>query len=155
MKDNKARSSAFSILIIVGGLIGIIAVFLAWLSMEWGGITIFSMSGWEVMREGFDQPNLSNLSDNYVQWMPLIVLLFSVIALFIGLAALVKPKKEMGIGAVMCGIIMIIAAIVFYTYKSFGVAVSDFAGMGIYLAMAAGVVLLIFGALRLSVSNDQ
>ena len=151
MTDFKAKSSIFSFLIIIGGLIGIVAVFMAWISVQWGGITLFSMSGWEIVKSGLDQPDLGNLSSNYVQWMPLIVLIFSVIALLIGLAALVKPKKEMGIGAVLCGVITVIAAALFYA----DIDLSDFFGAGGYVAMLAGAILLIFGALRLSVSNDQ
>ena len=151
MTDFKAKSSIFSFLIIIGALVGIVSVFTAWISIDFGFFGSISWSGWEIVRSGLDQPDLGNLSSNYVQWMPLVVLLFSVIALLIGLAALVKPRKEMGIGAVLCGIITIIAAALFYLDGD----LSGVIGNGVYIAMAAGAIMFIFGALRLSVSNDQ
>jgi len=138
-------SSIYSILILVGGLIGIIAVFLAWIDVDFGIFGSYTVSGWEIVRESLEDPALGDISESYVQWMPLIVLIFSVVGLLIGLTALLKPRKEMGAGAIVCGILAVIAGILFYTYES----ISDVAGMGIYLAMVAGIVMVIFGALRL------
>ena len=144
MTDFKALSSIYSILILIGGLIGVLAVFLAWIDIN--GIFIsYTWSGWEIIRESINNPALGDISDSYAQWMPLIVLIFSVVGLLIGLTALLKPRKEVGAGAIVCGILVVIAGILFYTYES----ISNYAGTGIYLAIVAGIVMVIFGALRL------
>ncbi|MCL1810944.1 MAG: hypothetical protein FWG41_01810 [Methanomassiliicoccaceae archaeon] len=146
MTDYKSTSSIYSILVLLGGLIGVIAVFIAWISMDLGLWGTFEVTGWEIIRESLDNPSLGSLSDDYVQWMPLLVLIFSAIGLITGLIGVLKPRKEFGAGAVVCGLLTIVAAVVFYLYDF----IKDFAGMGIYLAIVAGVMMLIFGALRLS-----
>ena len=145
---NNSVSTVYSLLIIAGGLIGIVGVFLAWIDL--GGI--YSVSGWEIIRESLDNPSLSGISDDYVKWMPLIVLVFSVIGLLCGIASAAKPNKVVGAGTILCGIFAIIAVIVFWTYSWGPFHMSDYIGTGVYLAAAGGALLVIFGALRASVN---
>ncbi|MDR0309508.1 MAG: hypothetical protein LBH88_01955 [Candidatus Methanoplasma sp.] len=148
MTDFKAKSSIYSIMIMIGGLIGIIAVFMAWIDIDFGILGSYTMSGWEITTESLKNPSLGNIDDNYVRWMPLLVLIFSVVGLLIGLTALLKPRKEIGAGAVVCGILAILAGILFYINDN----LSDVIGLGVFIAMAAGVLLVITGALRMSVN---
>jgi hypothetical protein len=136
-----------SILIMVGGLLGLLSVFMAWFEISIGWVTV-SMSGWEIIRESVD-----GMDGGYVQWTPLIVMIFSVIALLIGLSTLVKPHKAAGMGALVSGILVLIGAILFYTYtEKVGLVtlrMSDYLGTGVYLAIVAGIIIIIFGALRM------
>ena len=144
MVDIKAKSSIFSIIILIVGLIGIISVFMAW--FDFYG---FTKSGWEIFNE-------SGSGDPYVMYMPVIVLAFSIIAMIIGLIGLIKPMKEMGAGVIVSGILVVIAAILYYTYSETGlttIKMGDYAGIGLWLAMIAGILLIIFGALRLTVKD--
>jgi len=144
MVDIKAKSSIFSIIILILGLIGIISVFMAWLDFGFG----ITMSGWEV----FNDLNISGAP--YIIWMPLVVLIFSIIALIIGLIGIIKPMKEMGAGVIVSGILLVIAAILFYTYSEDGDKMSELVGIGLWLALIIGVLLIVFGALRLGVKEN-
>jgi hypothetical protein len=145
MNDLTAKSSIFSILIIIFGLIGVIGVFLAWLDAGFG----FTMSGWEIIRETINDPSL-NMSDyEYLKWMPLITLIFSLIAMIIGLLALLKPKKEIGAGALAAGIVVAIAAALFL----FQFPIDDVMGAGVYIALVSGILMIVGGALRVTVND--
>jgi hypothetical protein len=135
-----------SIMIMIGGLIGILAVFTAWISMDLLIVKV-SMTGWEITKEAFKD------GSDYAQWMPLLVLIFSVIALLIGLSTFVKPHKAAGAGALASGILVLIFVILFWTYTEPGYHMSDWVSTGVYLAAAAGVLILIFGALRMTSKN--
>ena len=106
------------------------------------------------MQEVFD----GNTTGGLFIWMPLVVLIFSLIAAFLGLSGLLKPSKQKGKGAVACGVIIVLAALIFYLGRIDLVLttanMSDYCGIGVFLAMAAGVLLAIFGALR-ATSTEQ
>jgi hypothetical protein len=136
-----------SILIMIGGLIGILSVFTAWFTLDlW--LTSVSWSGWEIFRD-----STGDLADGYSQWMPLVVLIFSVIAALIGLFSLFKPSKTIGGGAIVCGILVLVGAILFATYTETAGPLSmkymDFIDTGVYLAIVAGIVIIVFGAVRM------
>jgi uncharacterized membrane protein (UPF0136 family) len=136
MADFKVTSSIYSTLIIIGGLVGIVSVFMAWLDVD--------RTGWEII----NNPIYGSIADSYIQWMPLVVLIIAFNGLFAGLTALIRPRKGIGAGAIVCGILMIVAAVLFFIHDK---PILTDNGAGVYLAMVAGVLLVIFGALRMSV----
>jgi hypothetical protein len=145
MAENNSSALAFSAFIIIGGLLGILSVFLAWI--DFGGL--FTMSGWEIIQNSIESPSLSTLEDDYFKWMPLVVLIFGALGLLLGISAIAKPNKVAGGGAAFCGILMIIAVIVYMMYSiAPNVILMEYSGIGTFLAGGAGTLLLIFGLLR-------
>jgi len=142
--DLRPAPSIYSILIMIGGLMGIISVFLTWISIDFS-LWTFTMTGWEVVEESFSGTVMGDLAGSYAQWMPLIVLTFSAAALIMGAAALIRPRNCAAAGSIICGGLVVAANILFCTYDG----LYKTAGGGIYLAAAAGFVIAVFGVLRM------
>ena len=147
MADFKARTSIFAIIVLLAGIIGAVSVFLTW--MDFFGIA--TASGWELFRNAYDSISsggfdLGDFKNTYPAYMPLVVLIFSIGGLLSGLFTVVKPGRAGGGGATVCGVLIFIAAIVYIWYLN-DKLISDFVGTGAYIAAAAGVIMLIFGAL--------
>ncbi len=150
MVDIRAKSSIYSIIVLIGAIIGIAGIFLAWFQAD-VMVTTISSSGWDIIQNAIDKGDF-DLSDGYYRWMPLIVLVFAVIAALNSLVSIARPGRTGGIIAVISGLLMIIAAILFITYSETDLGVtwfkmSDYLGVGVYLAIVAGALSLIFGAL--------
>ena len=150
MKSGKGnvedRSMIYSILIALGGLLGVGGAFVVWLSMDAGALGHITFSGWGIIRDGFDQQILGDVS-SYVRWMPLVALIASVIAAISGFVAFIKPIKMVGAFALVCGVVIIAAVVLFVLYGNF----SDHIGSGVYLTVAAGLIAVIFGTLRATI----
>jgi len=138
-----SKSSIFSLIVIIGAIIGIVSVFIAWFSVTDFGFTM-SLTGWDICSRsnGFG-------SGEYVVWMPLVALIFSVVALLSGLVYLVVKQKVICVVSIVSGILIIVAAILFISYSSYGVHMWDYLGIGTYLAIISGLLVIIFGALAL------
>lgn len=147
MVDVKAKSTIFSLIALIGAIIGIVGIFMAWISVDLF-LSTYSVSGWEIITESLEARDFS--LDGYVQWTPLVVLVFSVIGLLTALMGVARPGKPGGVGTLVCGIFVLIGAILFMTYSNDGISMSDFLGVGVYLALVSGILLLIFGALMSS-----
>lgn len=144
MVDLKAKSTIYSVIALVGALIGIIGIFVVWMEYEFLFIEV-TRTGWEFITNSLDNPDFS--LDGYVKWTPLIVLVFSVIGLIVALLGIARPGRSGGIGAAVSGIFVLLGAILFILYSDNGFKMSEYIGMGVYLAVIAGVILLIFGIL--------
>jgi len=143
MKDLKSRSSIFSIIVLVAGLVGIISLFLTWESFSLG-----SFSGWDYITAVFNSPYVI-----YTEWVPLFVLIFSVVATIFAALVFFKPRMEFGVIIIISGIFWVIAAAVFIMYTEPSYRMIDHAGIGFYLAFIAGIILLVFGILRMAVKD--
>ena len=182
MNDLKTIPSVLSIAIVVAGLIGIISVFLVWISSG-NGVT---STGWEyIFRQssggdgGGAMFDFSRITENFYPgssypqiifgWEPILVLIFSAVALIFGAYLIFKPKKELVPGVIISGILVVIAALSLYRridtfntqISNFNTLIPDtqtpimsnFAGIGLFFAMAAGILLILFGVLRLAVKD--
>ncbi|MCL2148543.1 MAG: hypothetical protein FWH47_04320 [Methanomassiliicoccaceae archaeon] len=132
MVDSKA--ALFSILMMVGGAIGVASVFSPWTAL----------TGWELMKNMIDGLSGGSLSSFY-GWIPLMVLVSSISALITGLVAIASTKRAFGSGMISAGVMMAIIAILFIFTDTSGVI-----GTGVYMAVAAGIVMAASGALRSS-----
>jgi hypothetical protein len=135
----------FSVIALIAGIVGIAAVFMVWMDS-------FSLTGWEIIREAVDDSTIN--SDDYFRWMPLVVLVFSVIGILNSLASVARPGKVGGMVAVISGLLIVIATILFasYTYEVlfFEFRMYDYLGIGVYVSAIAGIIMLIFGAMMTS-----
>jgi len=99
--------------------------------------------------------------------MPLIVLLFAVVATIIGWIMIVQSIKDAGLGIVISGVIILIASLLFisYTEGRYSIigdvlyseggysTIVGHADIGPYLALIVGILLIIFGALSYTVKD--
>ncbi|MCL1978639.1 MAG: hypothetical protein FWG60_00545 [Methanomassiliicoccaceae archaeon] len=141
MAGTKKVLLVYAILMGIGGLIGILGVFLAWLDYGGGDTT----TGWEIIRLATE---MDYFTSGYIQWTPLLVLIFSSLAVIAGAAASAKPSIYKCATAVASGLIVLIAAIVFLLYTEPGFRVIDDLGIGVYFAIASGVLIVIVGLSR-------
>ncbi|WP_400260477.1 hypothetical protein [Candidatus Methanomassiliicoccus intestinalis] len=152
VKMDKAR--IFGVIGIIVALLGIVSIALGWISADatflgssssesWSGLDIFS---WE--------------TDEFQQYIPVIIAVLSALSLIMFAVGMVKPKSKIGYGSAVLGIIVIILAVVEYMWitgdisdviPSFDLGslakLSVNVGAGLYLAIASGVLTLIFGVL--------
>lgn len=148
------RSRIFGVIGIIVALIGIISIALGWIGADatilgtshsetWSGIDIFD---WD--------------TDDFQQYIPVIIAVISALSLILFAVGMVKPGSKIGYVPAILGIFVIILAIVEYMWITGDVAdiIPDFdfgsiaklsisVGIGLYLAIASGVLSLIFGIL--------
>jgi len=141
MTTNNSIGTAFSAVALIGACIGIISIILAWIT-----VSIFfyteSQTGLDLVKNAFD--DLSQ-KDVYVLFMPLVVALLSISGLIGAALSFSKPKKGRGIQITVSGVGVLIAFIIFATYKSGFIEMSDLLGTGAYLAAVGGILLMVGG----------
>jgi magnesium-transporting ATPase (P-type) len=140
--DFKKTSKIYSVLIIIGALIGILAVFLTWVELGPSG----TMTGLELSIETLTDPKVYS---SYITWLPLVVLIASLNAAINGAVSATRSGRGGGSSAAVTGVILTVTAVLFITdpFNS-GSGMTDFVSIGAYLAVAAGVLVTIFGVLR-------
>ncbi|MCL2148542.1 MAG: hypothetical protein FWH47_04315 [Methanomassiliicoccaceae archaeon] len=157
MADLKTKTSVFALIVLTAGLVGALSVFLTWFGFDFFpvddlGYATFSpivnrgYSGWEMFRMAYDYSSLSDIGETYPFYMPLAMLMLSIGGLLSGLLAIMRPGRLGGAGAAVCGAGALIAAVVYIWYISDGVSM-EWVGAGAYIAVAAGIAMLAFGAL--------
>lgn len=148
------KSRIFGVIGIIVALVGIISIALGWIgadatilgsshSEDWSGIDIFN---WD--------------TDDFQQYIPVIIAAISALSLILFAVGMVKPKSKIGYVPAILGIVVIILAVVEYMWITGDIAdiIPDFdfgsiakltvsVGAGLYLAIASGVLSLIFGIL--------
>jgi hypothetical protein len=140
MTDNNSTATAFTAMIVIGGLIGIISLFFAW--ADYDG---FTMSGGRYVLEVTLSPE--HILEDVTVLMPHVVLILSLIVTILGLSAIKKQDSAVGRTAIVCGILVIIAAIA-WVYMPSEMWLPEWTGVGTYIAAAAGVLMVISGVLR-------
>ena len=111
--------------------------------MEWVDFGIFG--SWT----GLDLLDFNEFGDpDYQIYIPTIIAVLSVISLIVFALGLVKGGGSLAAVPIIMGIIVIILGILEYLWIVED-ADSDFVGTGLYLALASGILTLIFGALTL------
>ena len=135
----KTKCIFYSFMILAGGAMGIAAFFMVWESYG-----ILSLTGYEITRE------FTTYGAAYINWMPLIALMAAVSITIAGLVAVLRPNRGIGWGVVISGIIVAAAAIIFYLYTDGAFHMSNYVGTGVYLALTAGMLVVLFGILRLT-----
>ncbi|MDR1954772.1 MAG: hypothetical protein LBP82_02320 [Candidatus Methanoplasma sp.] len=141
MVDNKARTMIFALIVLMSAVIGIVGVFMVWLDF---GVPTYT--GWEFFMKTLNGTSFGGLSDSYPAYMPMLVLMFSLSGAISGLVAAIRPGRANGPGTMLNGIVVAIASIVFIWYFSNNFT-SEVLGTGVYIGAAAGVLMLLFGAL--------
>jgi hypothetical protein len=126
-------------MILTGGLLGIVSMFLIWSGSSW-----YASDGWWFIRHMGEFASM----DHYGWWMPSIVLMTSVSVAINGLVGMLRPVKGGGVTAIVCGIIMIAATYGFMRYFEGGHGLFDDIGPGVWVTIAAGVLLIIFGTVK-------
>jgi hypothetical protein len=122
------RPNIYGILLMVAGLVALISVFLAWVSF-WG----FSISGWEFFNDyGF--------IDDWKTNIPLIVMILAIVAIVFALLEFTGISFDAQIQRI---IVMMIGALIVVLTFIFVDGEFDYVGIGMYLAIIAGLLLVI------------
>lgn len=112
--------------------------------MEWADFGIFG--SWT----GIDLLDFNEFDDaDYQIYIPAIIAVLSVISLIIFALGLVKNDIKLGLVPIVLGIIVVILGILEYLWimEDADSPLLDInVGMGLYLALASGILTLIFGA---------
>jgi len=154
-KHSASRTrSVFTVIYTVAALLGIVAVFMAWIQYP-GWYPGPDVTGWESISDGSVGP--------VIRLLPAGVLIFSAFALITGAVTMFMPKVRGGEIAVFAGAIVFISAVIFMldvgigTYTVYAIDVElrtlvpieadPGVGIGVGIALAAGVVMALFGAL--------
>ena len=121
-------------MILVGGLIAILGVFLTWYG---------SFTGWNIVMRSFEYTS-TGLVDGYAQYMPLFILMIGVSAIISGFMFTIRPVKGGGLNVVIYGILILAAAIIFVNQVSSANPI----GIGVWVCAAAGALLLVLGVYK-------
>ena len=148
MADSKKSSLVFAVMILIGGLIGIISLFLIW--VEGNGLSI---TGWEVAYNNSSLLPLVGYNNSYLLWVPMIVLMLSLSGAINGAALISHRRARGGIASAAFGAIILGAVIIFSQFsrpltQTYSFNMADLIGTGVYMAAVAGVLMLVFGVLR-------
>lgn len=158
MENNDIMAKIPAIVVIIGAILTIVAFFVVWTSA--GSV---DYNGMDLMN---DKNNFATFWGKPWQfYIPLICLILGIIA---AIAALVSffveiPKMYLNIGLIIFGLVILVLAIVFFTGSftadvgsgSSTFKISDHAGVGIWLALAGGVVIALVGALDIAGIFDK
>lgn len=147
-KLSEPKAGPFSIagiIILVGAVIGIIAVFLNW--FDWtSGIGALKVS---VTWTGFDyafNDNMKNV-DDFQRWCPFIAWILILLSLVLSLLPVFKVKlfdeKIAYLVTAVFGLLALIFVIMFMTWDG----AKDHLAIGTYLGLVASILVLIGGAL--------
>ena len=132
--------SIAGLVIIVGAIVGIIAVFLNW--YEWSQSLVITTLSSKITGMGF----LDIKTDDFQKYCPLLSWIMMIIALILAIlpAANVKalPEKTVYLIVGILGLLALIFVIMFLSW-------TDHAAIGAYMALVASILVLIGGALPL------
>ena len=142
----KTPSTTFLIFAIVAGAIGIFSVFVTWTYSDH-----LSTSGWELIQGApfYVHSTLVPLSEalGIYRWIPLLILVFSAVALTLGVILSRTERRGFGIGMTISGILMV-AVTVLFNKQDHGLFI-EYAGDGEVFAVVAGVIIIILGIVRI------
>jgi len=173
MLSRKDLPSIFLTAIGFAAAIGIISVFLSWFDTG----QLFSFTGADFVRDSFNVSLLGNVevtdetgthmitrtiavsaeSFGIYRWMPIIVILSSAAALMFVVSALHRFRKWLVAAAIAAGAVSAVAAIMFFSTAKDDMAsiIDSSTGVGLFLAIVAGLMIIVFGVLRLEAETDE
>jgi hypothetical protein len=140
MNKSKKINTLSGLLILIGGLFAIGGIFLSWYDLH----GIITLTGWDLIRSAYNADVMSLFFEDYNRWMPLIALMVGVSITISGVMLTIMPAKTGGLNAMVCGAILLIVVVIFAIGISSGTV-----GIGAWICAAAGVVLLVAGALKI------
>ncbi|MCL2317593.1 MAG: hypothetical protein FWC44_01930 [Methanomassiliicoccaceae archaeon] len=146
MSAFKAKCTIFSLIILLAGLAAIGSFFMAWYTAA-----SISVTGLDFMTK------TTVAGSQYMNWMPALAMMSGVSVAIAGLISLVRPHSGVSWSVILSGLIIVGAALLFYTYSYdgyFSWKMSDYAGTGVFVAIGAGIVVIIFALLRIT-SKDK
>ena len=160
--DISTRQMLLIAVLIAGSVMGIICFFVEWFSLDQFSLH-FTYTGYEMFTMDF-----TYLEKSHHFMMPAIALVFAVIALVASIVAIRFSKKIGGAVAAISGIGMTVAAIVYTTGPEvildlrYGnviyattLKIGDHSGMGVYLTMVAGILLVISGIIMVYLETRE
>jgi len=159
--DISTRQMLLIAVLIAGSVMGIICFFVEWFSLDQFSLH-FTYTGYEMFTMDF-----TYLEKSHHFMMPAIALVFAVIALVASIVAIRFSKKIGGAVAAISGIGMTTAAIVYTTgpevildFRGDNIfattlKIGDHSGMGVYLTMVAGILLVISGIIMVYLETRE
>ena len=155
-QDSAPRSvDIFKVIMLAGAVIGIVSVFLLWYSSDYSMFQL-NYTGYDFFTKSHGHPD-----EGYFIYMPLVVLIASVLALVLSVLSFKAHEKKAAAAVAAAGAAALAAALLYATYPEsfiwlstpdetfnliYDIKLMDNPGVGIYCAMAAGLFLIVGGA---------
>lgn len=155
---NDIKVGPFSIgtvIALVGAILGIIAVFLAW--FDYSETTILGTFKHTITGMGFLSE--SNIADGFYKYCPLIAFILAIVVAVLNILPLLKVNidaKIINIGSIVLGLVMIVLVVIWGTAKIIsGLDTTGFSytGIGAWLMIAGGVLAAAGGAANMFLKN--
>jgi hypothetical protein len=145
------------IMMLTGAVIGIYSVFQLWFTKNWGLVS-FESSGLDFFLKNNSYGGHAYPDTGYFLYMPLAVLISSIIAIPVSVLSFTKHEKKGAAAGIAVGVI-IVASVLLYSFypetemmlaNSKGIIVGDILlrdslGEGVYSALIGGLFLIIGG----------
>ncbi|MCL2032377.1 MAG: hypothetical protein FWG96_03805 [Methanomassiliicoccaceae archaeon] len=162
MPDESTKFAAdpdlFKIMMLIGAVMGIGSVFLAWFSLDML-VARFEYNGFDFYLKGLDLPD-GYPSAGYYAYMPLAVFAAAAISVIPAALSFTKRGKNGAAAATVLGAVMLAATLLYIFYPMSKMALissgadliadirlMDYLGAGVYLAVIASMLLIIGGAI--------
>lgn len=136
---------------IVGAILMIVSVFLAWAEISVLGFSIKTYSGWEI----FSDSNIGKIVD--YTFTPLIALIGGILALvlmviptFANTEKMQKASNILGIVSIVIAIAVIVLGILFMTQSWEGVSMTDYIQYGFWLTLIGAIITAIGGIMPIA-----
>lgn len=155
---NDIKVGPFSIgtvIALVGAILGIIAVFLAW--FDYSETTILGTFKHTITGMGFLSED--GIADGFYKYCPLIAFILAIVAAVLNVLPVLNVKiegKVVNIASIVLGVVMIVLVVVWGTAKlvsGLNMTGFDHTGIGAWLMIAGGVLAAAGGAANMFLKN--
>lgn len=133
------KGNVYGSLILIGGILAVVALFLDWQSVSVMGTKVFSLTGWDIYTEGGDG------SYEYY-YIPLVLLALAAVAILASLVELARSSKALGALCILVSVLIIVLPVFLMSdlYSgATGYSWTDDLAAGFYMIMVAGILVLI------------
>ncbi len=144
-----------TVIALVGALLGIIAVFLAW--FDYSETTIIGTFKYSITGMGFLSEE--GIADGFYKYCPLIAFILAIAVAVLNVLPVLNVKiegKVVNIASIVLGVVMIVLIVVWGTAKiisGLDMTGFDHTGIGAWLMIAGGVLAAAGGAANIFIKN--
>ena len=145
------------VLMLTGAVVGIISIFQLWIGVDYIFLQ-FNYPGYELFLRSREYPD-----SGYFLYLPLLVFIGSAVSVVVSILTFTKHEKKCAAAGLALGVFILVSALLFVFYPESRIMLSDNSGSyvsgvflmreiigeGTYSAIAAGIFLIVGGAVIL------